>query len=457
MQRVHTVRRWARRILVSFTFPICILVSAQALGAEPDVTAGEVTAYFDTHLQDPRYDSYVQARRNHLSLNDLEHLDLLTQDGIDISGLTPDKQIEITLYLPVDMEEADRKAFVELLEAHINRRFPRHVLRIEASFLPSNLSGDGGEVQPELQAIDAGLREWSQRAKGLARWAREQSRLPENIDFTLGSVFGLVRASLGVGFWLSVTGANVFGYVQSAVTVALNFVFATYATQFNVWKSEHRLPNLSRSSPIEFYNTHPLVKTLAINELVSYVIQTTFRLMSHLNNPQVIRSPFSAQFLRGFLGLGLFRGSMSAAEDYGGVLLLKKGQISRRTLPYIYNFFGLMSQANVLLFASGQMKWLPVALLIEATAKGAVWLLGTVAPARGNRLILVHPRITPADQDQIEYANDLRKLFLTDESVSKQTLDEILEKYKLRAGGQMPRRQPAKSPSSRDRSYGPMS
>jgi hypothetical protein len=126
---------------------------------------------------------------------------------------------------------------------------------------------------------------------------------------------------------------------------------------------------------------------------------------------------------------------------------MKKGYLSRRSSHYVSNFFGLESEITGLLFASGRMRLVPLALAFELSSKALVFVLAKALPANNHRMIVLPSALDARDRDQIEYANELRELVLSEQNVPGSRLRELVNRYNLDYGDDWP--SPLALPGSR--------
>lgn len=414
-----------------FFFILLVVAPADRLWGA-NARSETVTYYADSDLQDPKYGSFVQARRDHVNLNDLSQISLLTKDGMNILPYGEDDKIEVILFLPYDMEPQDENAFVSEIENHLNQKYKQAVYKVKRSYIPQNV------IAPN----DPTTQDWVDKTKQYARWIRQKSYEPEFMDLTMGSIIGASRSMASVGYWLSVSGLNIFGMTQASLALILGQIFSRYPTQINKWKAEHNIPFLKDNPLVHFYNSRPFAKTLIINELIAFVAQSNFRFLSHLARPAQIRTPLSTEFLGTFFAMSLVRTPLHSTGDVGLLTLLKKGYVTRRTAHYLYNLFAIESQISTLLFAGGKLRWLPIFLAIEWGTKSAVWGVARLLPPRHHRLMIVHPNISERDRDQIEYVHELRNLYLNEENVSAATLQELRSKYGIESQSPQHKSQP---------------
>jgi hypothetical protein len=392
----------------------------------PDERAKTVTAYVDTQLVDPRYRSAVRARISKINLEDLSTIELRTRDGIDLLSLPRHEPVQVVLVLPPDLDKGDEDAFTAAVEKSINRRFDRPVFSIRRSYMPESVVQS---INSEANAPD--YENWKQWVGRIAKEVHDGSYEPEKVDLFFGSLIGQARTFGSGGYWLTVTGWNRYGATQAILAMAISHFFSLFPTQINTWKVEHQIPIFQEDPLVQFYNDHPYVKTVVINELTALSMQVVFRFFSYLAQPAKIASPFSSEFLAPFFGMSFVRAPLGAAEDLGVLKLLKKGYIDRRTAHYMSNVFGVQSFVSGLLFGAGKMRWLPLALGLEWSAKLAVWVASAVLPAKNNRLIIVHPKVSGRDLDQVEYTYDLRRLPLDKDKISSSQLHDLLSDYVL--------------------------
>lgn len=391
-----------------------------------------VTAFVDTRLVDPRYGNTVRARINSVSLANLSTIQLRTEDGASLLPSDGDTPIEVTVILPKGMNPLDEEVFVAEIQRALNHRFITPVFSVRRSYLPPTfpkpVSSKQAKASIETLSTYERWRHWTAQT---AHAIRMGSYEPEKVDLFFGSFIGQVRTVAGAGYWLTVSGWNGYGATQAFLTFALNQIFSLFPMQINTWKVEHEIPIFKDFPLVTFYNRHPYVKTVSINELMAFTFQSLFRWLSHLARPATIAGPLTLEFLAPFFGMSAIRTPLGAAEDIGVLTLLKKGQINRRTAHYMANLLGLESLLSGLLFSSGQMQLLPLALGLEWSSKLAVWVISIIVPAKDNRLIVVHPDVSKKDLDQIEYVYDLRDLPLDGKNIETSTLSDLLSKYHL--------------------------
>jgi hypothetical protein len=394
-----------------------------------DETSAEekVTTFVDTKLVDPRYGSKVRAQISAVNLQNLSTIQLLTKDGADLLSLRRDRPIDVTVVLPEGMDKADEDAFMREVEKSLNRRFDRAVFSVHHSYLPAWVVQS--VEQREANAHD--YETWKQWTIRIAEEIRDGSYQPEKADLFFGSLIGQARAFGTAGYWIGVSGWNGYGIAQSFLAMALNQFFSLFPTQINTWKAEHEIPIFKDVPLVRFYNSNPLIKTSAINELTALSMQVAFRWLSHFANPAEIASPLSREFLLPFFGMSLVRAPFGAAEDLGVLKLLKKGYISRRTAHYMSNAFGVQSLVTGLLFSAGRMRLVPVAFGLEWSTKMAVWLTSMILPAKDNRLVIIHPKVYGRSLDQVEYTYDLRNLPLNQKNINSADLENLLSAYRF--------------------------
>lgn len=320
------------------------------------------TVFVDTRLVDPRYSSTVRIQIDQVRMADLAHLELRTSEGTNLLK-GPDGALDVLIILSSDMDKADEDAFVEQVEKMLNQRHAVSAFTIKRSYLPESVVNEIEQEKSQIAKSDfESWRDWTMR---LAHEIRLGSFQPEKVDLFFGSLIGQGRTVGSAVYWLSVTGKNKYGMFQAGLAMALNQFFSLFPTQINTWKVEHEIPILKDQPVVQFYNHHPFVKTIAINELTALSMQVVFRYFSYLAQPTSIAKPLSYEFLVPFFAMSSVRTPLGAAEDLGVLTLLKKGYIDRRMAHYLSNFFGTQSLITALLFSAGRLRWLPLALGLE--------------------------------------------------------------------------------------------
>jgi len=390
-------------------------------------SAQTVTVITDSLLQENKHNSTVQVEFPDVSLEDLSKIEVKTADGQDLVQLGHHRKIEVTVFLPAELEDQDREAFLEKIKTSLNAKYKYPVYTIRPLLIPTREIVEEGERLNAPKVILNSFKSWRDKAKQIAHKILNNRFNARARDLTVGGMIGLSKSFMGVSYWLTVTGFNPFGIAQSILSVGLDTIFHVFPVQINRWKGQHEIPFMKDSKLIEGYNKSPLVKAFVVNQAIHFIITYVFRLLSYLDDPDKVSSPNSVEFLSLFTGLAAVGTPIGAAGDMGVRTLARKGYISGRTEHYIFNLFGLELQINGLLFGSGRTEWLPIGLAVEWGGKIVSYLLATSLKAKSNRIVIAHPDVVQTRKNDILYLMGMENVLQVPD-LEVVSLDEILNR-----------------------------
>lgn len=413
-------RQWIG-IIISGQLALGPMPCAFAAGGEPAVENPasqdiRVTVIGDSLLQETKMGGTVQFEFSNVSLEDLANLEVRTRDGKVAFALDHLPKIEVTVFVPKELSDGERTSFLSGVETQLNAKYSNPVYRVKPLLVPTQemiAEASQAERPNELVTEDqwqeakastvSMLGRWRQNSKAFALKIKNSRFSARARDLSVGAMVGVGKSIGSVSYWVSVTGLNVYGLAQAAMSIGLDTIFHVFPRQINQWKANHEITWLKDSRLVQIYNKSPMIKTLIFNQALHFAVTYGFRMFSHLDDPEKVSSPNSVEFLSLFGGMAAIGTPIGAAGDMGVRTLARKGYISGRTEHYIFNLFGLEMQINGLLFGSGRIEWLPIGLGVEWGGKVIGWMLGKILPAKKNRLVIIHPGLAPSQKNDVLY------------------------------------------------------
>ncbi len=445
---ISLMRRWLCMLLsVQLSLvsaPAAFAAAPGEVGLPAASDAIRVTVIGDSLIQETKLGGTVQVEFSNVALEDLGKLDVRTADGKVAFALDHLPKIEVTVFVPKELSDAERDHFLMSVETELNSRYKNPVFRVRELLVPTQemIQEVNQSERPSPQISEqewsqakastvSMLSQWRQKSKDFARKLKNSRFSSRARDLTVGAMIGVGKSIGSISYWVSVTGLNVYGLAQAAMSIGLDTIFHVFPRQINQWKANHEIPWLKNSSLVQIYNKSPMIKTLIFNQALHFTVTYGFRMLSHLDDPEKVSSPNSVEFLSLFGGMAAIGTPIGAAGDMGVRTLARKGYISGRTEHYIFNLFGLEMQINGLLFGSGRIEWLPIGLGVEWGGKVVGWMLGKILPAKKNRLVIVHPAIAQARKSDALYLMGMEEVIPAKTLENAQMADYLRGHYKL--------------------------
>lgn len=370
------------------------------------------------------------------SLHDLRDFDPYANrnsvnSGIDSIGAPLNQHQVVYVVVPKSLEAPHKNKFIQLIKDNlqVNAYLKDTPITVQLSFIDVNEAVKEGErANAELEHLQQNTPpgaarevigqsiEQNNKKMGLLlkwkdwslAWYNQLKGDPRKQDLLIGNVVGGIRSVFNSGYWLTVTGKNSFGWTQTMISIVLDQIFSRYVKEYNDFKFDHQIPWYKDSVLVGFYNnTSKFIRAVTLSYLMGLGTSATLRMLSHLNDPQVIATPFSLSFLAQFGGLFLVKKFAGNISDNGIRQLHQKGFITTRVETLILHAVGMLSLINNTMFNSGWIDWLAYGLAVEVVVKGAISIVGHRLPSREKRVFIFHPQVAPQDMLSVMRINGM--------------------------------------------------
>lgn len=289
------------------------------------------------------------------------------------------KPVEHVLDLPTDK-------FVKALES----------ASVETAYLVALARSMIQKNKTQMKRFRAWRKGFIKQIKRLREWRNWTTR--EKDMFFAGTVVGGGKSSLSISYWLTATGVNTYGVLQSAMSLFMDVFFAAWGNKVESWKSKHQFRWFRNLKWVKWYNETPLVKAFVINNMIGFAAGFYFRLWSYLNNPDKVSSPWSFEALGTYLGAMSIGGLIGSAGGQGALTLRRKGWISARQELLLYQLYGLKMQVEGFLFGSGLTALYWMFFSGNMAFQSLVYGSSRVLPAKNPRALVIHPDLASNEE-----------------------------------------------------------
>jgi len=396
---------------------------------------------------------FVRIAFGQITLDQLTSISIIDhQNNVSILPSTQ-QSTKIMVYVPKGLSKARTKEFLQLIKKEIDKKYPRAKFKIVPSYIEVKKHEEALDLQALIirdmlrhpsNNLDASLlrnllntnlqlkSKLQQWKNSFAQKIKEIKTNPRSQDLMIGSVVGAGKSFFTAGYWLTITGDNIYGWVQTIFAIGMDQFFSRHVKKYNDFKANHQFPWFQNTfllkHAVSYYNRNSYIKAFTIAQLVNFSITSFYRYYSYLNDPANINAPWSTEFLSTFWSVAIISRAINAYSSMGIRSLQRKGYISGRTEHYILLGTGYMSQLATLIIGSGNLQWLPMVLTVDWGIRATMGSLGRYLPPKGNRIYILHPDLDQEDQKAIEYVRGLEGA-LTNEDFSPEKIKETTAKF----------------------------